>query len=289
MHKVPKSGIFRKNSHLMKKERLHNVVSEWVEALLSKGRTAFSLKEARGAFNAQSEVAMKRSLNRLSRKEKIVSIHKGYYIIVPPQYASRGILPPTSYLDELMKFLQRSYYVGLLNAAAFYGAAHQQPQEFFIVTTYPALRTTKRKGLKVNYVSKNEIPEKLLESRKTESGYIKVSSPELTAADLIQFEKRIGGLDRAATVLNELAEEMKPEKFDKEFFKHVSIATIQRLGYLLDGVLNKEELAASLYEKIQQMKLELYRLPLKASGKIKGFSSDEKWKVIINTDIEIDE
>ena len=73
------------------------------------------------------------------------------------------------------------------------------------------------------------------------------------------------------------------------FIKNVSTATIQRLGYLLDCVLSKENLAASLYEKIKQMKLEFYRLPLKASGKIKGFSSDEKWKVIVNTDIEIDE
>ena len=289
MHNIPKSGILRTNSHVLKRDKLHNGTSHWIDELLANGRTAFSLKEARKTFPKQSEVAIMRSLNRLSRKEKIVSIHQGYYIIIPPQYASRGILPPTSYLDGLMKFLKRPYYVGLLNAAAFYGAAHQQPQEFFVVTNYPRLRPTKRKGLIVNYVSKNEIPEKLLESRKTESGYIKVSSPELTAADLIQFEKRIGGLDRTSTVLNELAEEMKPEKFDKEFFKHVSIATIQRLGYLLDGVLNKEELAASLYEKIQQMKLELYRLPLKASGKIKGFSYNEKWKIIINTDIEVDE
>ncbi len=273
----------------MKKDNVHNGVSDWIDELLSKGRTAFSLKEARKTFPKQSEVAIMRSLNRLSRKEKVISIHQGYYLIIPPQYASRGILPPTTYLDGLMKFLQRPYYVGLLNAAAFYGAAHQQPQEFFVVTNYPTLRPTKRKGLKVNYLSKNEIPDKLLENRKTESGYIKISSPELTAADLIQFEKRIGGLDRAATVLNELAEEMKPEKLNEVFIKNVSTATIQRLGYLLDIVLKKENLAASLYKKIQQMKLELYRLPLKASGKIKGFSSDEKWKVIVNTDIEIDE
>lgn len=273
----------------MSKNNIPSKISEWIDGLLSKGRTAFSLNEARRTFSKQSEVATMRSLNRLSRKEKIISIHKGYYLIIPPQYGSRGILPPATYIDGLMKFLQRPYYVGLLNAAAFYGAAHQQPQDFFVVTNYPQLIPTVKKGLRVTYISKNRIAEGLLENRKTESGYVKVSSPELTAADLIQFERRIGGLDRATAVLSELAEEMKPEKFNKLYFENVSIATIQRLGYLLEAILKKERLAAALYEKIKQMKLELYRLPLKASGKIKGLSADKKWKVIVNTDIEINE
>ena len=33
----------------------------------------------------------------------------------------------------------------------------------------------------------------------------------------------------------------------------------------------------------------LFRTPLKASAATKGYSADEKWKVIVNTAIEIDE
>lgn len=273
----------------MTRGNLHISLGDWVDELLSKGRIAFPLKEVRESFGSQSEVPLKRSLSRLSRKGKIISIYKGYYLIIPAQYASRGILPPTSYLDGFMKFLERPYYVGLLNAAALYGAAHQQPQEFFVFTTLPVLRATRRKGLKVNYISLNKIPDKLLESRKTESGYIKVSSPELTAADLVHFERRIGGMERAATVLNELAEAMKPEKFNDDFIKEVAVSTIQRLGYLLDTVLEKENLATALYEKSIQKKLRFLRIPLQKSGKTKGFSSDGKWNVIVNAKIEIDE
>jgi hypothetical protein len=51
---------------------------------------------------------------------------------------------------------------------------------------------------------------------------LKISSPALTATDLVQFEKRIGGLNRAATVINELAEVLRPEMFNPVLFNEVS-------------------------------------------------------------------
>lgn len=236
-----------------------------------------------------SEAAIKSSLSRLSKKEKIVSIYKGYYLIISSQYSSIGILPPALYIDAFMRFLNRPYYVGLLNAAAYHGAAHQQPQEFFVVTNLPTLRPTLRKGIKVNYVSKNSIDEKLLENKKVESGYLKISSVALTALDLIQFEKRVGGLNRAAAVLNELVEVLKPEMFSLAFMDGASTYSIQRLGYLLENVLNQKELAEALFNESEKARLSFFRVPLKASAPVKGFATDEKWKVIINTEIEVDE
>lgn len=261
-------------------------LTDWKDDLLAKGRNSFSLEQVKKAFPTHSEIAVKRSLNRLSVKGEIVSIYKGYYLIISSQYASRGILPPTIYIDALMKYLNRPYYMGLLNAAALHGASHQQPQEFFVFTNFPVLRDTKRKGILVNYISIKNFPEKLLEERKTESGYLKISSPELTAIDLINFEKRVGGLDRVSTVLNELSDEIKPEKFNPAFLKVVSSVSVQRLGYILDKVLEKTELAEQLYLTCKKEKIKFYRKPLKASGKVKGFTFDEKWKIIINTDIE---
>ena len=34
--------------------------------------------------------------------------------------------PNDFYIDDLMRFLKREYYIGLFSAAALYGAAHQQ-------------------------------------------------------------------------------------------------------------------------------------------------------------------
>ena len=75
-------------------------------------------------------------------------------------------------------------------------------------------------------MSKKTIPETLLESKKTETGYLKVSNPALTACDLILYEKRVGGINRASTVLNELAEAIKPEMFSNDLFEYVPVATL---------------------------------------------------------------
>lgn len=266
----------------------HSSVSDWIESVLSKGKIAFSSTQVQEAFPELSDVAIKRSLDRLSKKQKIVSIYRGYYLIIPPQYASKGMLPPALFIDGFMKHLERPYYVGLLNAAAYHGSAHQQPQEFFVVTSSPALRATVRKGVKINYLSKKSVNEKLIESRKIESGYLKISNPALTAIDLVQFEKRSGGLNRVGTVLNELAEAIKPEMFSSVLLNEASTYSIQRLGYLLENPLNQKELATALYEESKKEGLSFYRVPLKASANDKGFPADEKWKVIVNTEIETD-
>jgi len=286
---VPFLGTFRKHLLLMIAKNQHNSVNGWIENLLSKGKYSFSLNQAQEAFPELSGVAVKRALDRLSKKQKVVSVHKGYYLIISPQYANKGMLPPPLYIDNLMQFLQRPYYVGLLSAAAYHGATHQQPQEFFVITHQPALRPTQRKGIKVNYISKKSIEEKLIKQKKTESGYFKISSPALTAFDLVQYEKRSGGLNRVATILNELVEVIKPEMFSSLLLNDVSTYSVQRLGYLFEYVLNQQDLSDALYEQSIKEKLVFYRVPLKASIPDKGFSSDEKWKVIVNTDIEIDE
>lgn len=199
------------------------------------------------------------------------------------------MLPPALFIDGLMKYLKRPYYVGLLNAAAYHGAAHQQPQEFFVITTLPALRPTVRHGIKINYISKKLINDELIENRKVETGYLRISSPALTATDLVQFERRCGGLNRVATVLNELTEAIKPEMFSPLLINEASTYCIQRLGYLLDQHVNRKDLATALYEESQKAGLQFYRVQLKASAPDKGFSSDNKWKVIANTEIEIDD
>ena len=270
-------------------EQLNINVSRWIENLEKRGRISFSLNQLEEELPNYSGAAIKSALKRLSKKGKIVSFHKGFYLIISAQYANRGILPAALFMDDFMKFLNRPYYVGLLSAAALYGAAHQQPQEYFVITDFPVLRPSHKKGLKVNFISKSKIESRLLRERKTESGYLKVSSPVLTASDLVQYEKRSGGITRAATVLNELVEEMEPKEFDSVFFASTTATAIQRLGYLIERVLNNEKLANELFEASQKNGLVFFRIPLKASAPAKGFSSENRWKVIVNAEIEIDE
>jgi predicted transcriptional regulator of viral defense system len=287
-----KSSIIRYLSQkftLLENSRQHKSVEDWVNHLLAQGKYAFALHQLRTGFPEQTDTAHKFALKRLVDKDLIISIHKGYYLIIPPQYRSKGILPPALFLDAFMKELDRPYYLALLNAAAYHGASHQQPQEFFVVTDFPVMRPTQKKGLKINYISIKEIPEPLLDTRKTEAGYLKISNPALTATDLIQYAKRVGGINRVATVLSELSESIQPEAFDNNLLQHVPVTALQRLGFLLDKVFDNQSLANSLYHALQKNESPLFRIPLKASAPAKGFAADERWKVIVNTIIEFDE
>lgn len=262
-------------------------VRNWIENLQTQGKNAFSLTDMQEQLPHFSSIAIRNALYRLTKKGDLISIHKGYYLIIPPQYKSKGILPPPLFLDRFMDYLERPYYLGLLNAAAYHGASHQQPQEFYVVTVFPVVRPTLKKGLKINYISKKEIPNQLLEIKKTEAGYLKISNPILTALDLVQFEKRVGGLNRVAVILNELMESIKPGNINQELLKFTSITTFQRLGYLMDHVLQNNVLSAAVYKIVK--KENLFRIPLKTSAPTSGFLSNEKWKVIVNTEIELEE
>lgn len=263
-------------------------VEDWINEQISFGKYGFSRPMLEAAFPSRSQTALKHSLSRLSRKGKIVSVHQDYYVIVSPEYAAWGILPPALFIDGLMKYLNRPYYSGLVNAASFYGAAHQSPQEFFVFTNFPTMRPARKKGVLINYISKNKITENLLEDKKTETGYLKISSPELTAADIVQFHKRIGGLNRAAAVLEELAEAITIEKINREFVSETQISVIQRLGYLLENVAGLEEIPEKLYQCAQDLEISFFPVALNAACRSRGFAANNRWKVIVNAEVELD-
>jgi len=273
----------------MHQDRNNNYLMTWIENLQAQGKYAFTYRQACYQFKEVSNTAISLSLNRLSNKNKVISIFKGFYIIITPEYSIKGIIPPLLFIDPLMKHLGKPYYVGLLSAAALHGAAHQRSQEFFVINQLPPLRPTLKKGIKINYIGRKKIPADFLEQRKTEAGYVTVSDPVLTSVDLLQYERYIGGINRAATVINELADVMKPEKISDQFVSNAPVVMLQRLGYILDKIVGKEELAKRLNDKMRKKYHIWQRAPLKAGKPERGFTSDSRWKIVINTEIDIEE
>lgn len=123
---------------------------------------------------------------------------------------------------------------------------------------------------------------------KTETGCITVSNPLLTAIDLIIYEKKIGGLNRASTIINELLETVKRNDVSEELINYASVSSLQRLGFVLDEILNKKEIADRIFSLCKKAEIKFYLIPLKASGKKNKEIHNEKWKLMINTEIEID-
>lgn len=264
-------------------------ISGWLDDCLARGKHTFSLREVRQVFQSHSEVAIKRALSRLTLKRKIASVHKGFYVIITYEYSARGIVPPLLYIDALMKYLGRKYYISLLSAAALHGASHQAVQVLMVNTSFPILRPSIKKGFKIIFIPTTNIPTALIEKKKTPMGYVQVSSPELTAVDLVNFSKQIGGLNRAATVLNELEEEINILKINSVLTKHAETSTLQRLGYIFDEVLHNEKLANAFESVCKNTKRKFFPVALKSNGKRINYKCHERWRVIENCQLEPDE
>lgn len=261
----------------------YNYLEEYIDSVRAKGRYAFTLEELKDKLEV-TDKAILQNLYRLKLKNKIVQIRKGFYTILPAEYSRYGVIPSNMYLDDMMQSLNKKYYLGLISAAAIHGASHQQSMETFVITEKPALRDIKNKKLKINFLVKNEWNKEDIKQVKTEAGYINVSSPELTALDLLYYVDKLG-MNRVITILKELVEVIKPNILAKTAKNYSQTAAVQRLGYLLEYELDNEKLSQVIYSTIADKKGA--NIPL-MPGKNKKGNTNTKWRIINNIKIESD-
>lgn len=266
---------------------LRETPSEYVKKLPWKGQYFFSYEDFATHFPDKSEPYLRVALKRLSNSGKIISPWSNFYVVMPAEYALLGKIPPVFYIDALMRHLGRSYYICLLNAAAIHGSSHQSPQSFSVMVKAPSLRNVVKNGTKLNFYEKKDIPAPYVEKLKTQAGYINVSGPLLTALDLIKYESSVGGLSRVATVLDGLVHKLDFTKAGQDLFDNFSVAVIQRLGYILDRVLEAKKCADLLYGIVQERGFR--KVALKSGKPTHEALCDAKWKIWVNQIIEIDE
>jgi len=263
-------------------------LSEWIRFLEVNGINTFSFEKVRDTFPKASEQNLFNTLYRLTLKKRIISVYKSFYVIIPPQYAAKGIVAPVYYISQLMEYIGKSYYICLLNAAELFGAAHQRSQRFSVMTVYPSVNVSKAKNNILDWVYRKDVPEKFLQIKNSETGIVRFSNPELTAIDLIQYEKHIGGLSRAATVLEELTEQTDFSKVSSELLDYTSLAAIQRLGFIIENILEQNQQADILYEQLRLYGKRLNYVPLSTRSAKKNSEKNNRWKIYINTEIETD-
>ena len=250
--------------------------------LVNNNKYTFTFSELKRHFQL-SDKSVLQGLYRYKKTKKITQIRKEFYGILAPHIAINGRLSYFDFLDDLMKSLNKNYYVALLNAAALHGAAHQQPQVEYVFTTPPVPRNIKSQNL--FFLSKSTWNQDFIVRKKTQTGYVNVSSPELTALDLCSYIWKFG-VNRVTTILMELCEEMQPTFLKKVANEYDIISSIQRLGYILEHFTENEKLTNAVYSTL--LKKKTYYVPLSPKKEKKG-AYNPKWKIIENTEIEPDE
>ncbi|MCK5882325.1 MAG: hypothetical protein KAG61_01445 [Bacteriovoracaceae bacterium] len=261
-------------------------VSLYLDEIVKQSRFYFTIDEI------CQELSLKRSsvsvsLSRLAKKDKVQMIRKGFGIITGN---TLGTLHPVNFIDAMMKYLDAKYYVGLLNAASYKGASHQAVMNYTVVAD-KKVRPIRLKGLKIEFVTKSYF-EEIVEIERASStyGYFNISSPELTAVDLISFPRRSGYWNNIATVLEDLLDEIDIEKLAMICSKkRIPTAVVQRLGYLLDIVLSEEEKAEHILRVIEDRRpSKILLAPSNKNGDLSQIPYSKKWMILENTTVELD-
>jgi len=264
-------------------------LQHWVDQQMIRGKYIFTKENVLAQGLSQTEDSLRTALSRLVKKGMIVSPWQNFYVTVPTEYRLKSEVPPSFYIDHLMKYLGRDYYVSLLSAAALNGAGHQRAMVFQVAVNGAPIRSGIKNGVRLDFTLRNPLPMAYVKQVKTQMGFMNVSSPELTALDLVNNEEKVGGLSRVAEVLMELAENMNFNESNADLLTWFNAPVIQRLGYLLD-LIEEHKLADSLLMMAQKQEKLFRKIRLKQSKpQTDEMAIDSRWKVIVNQEIETDE
>jgi len=225
---------------------------------------------------------VKKSLQRLVKRKRVVRVKDYFYVIVPTEYMHAGSPPASWFVSDLMGAMGQPYYVGLLSAAALHGASHHQPQEFQIITNR-SQRPIEVARQRIHFFVKRRMEDTPVTDVKTPAGYVRVSTLEATALDLVRFSRAVGYLGNVATVLGDLAERIDPDALVDAAKREGHLPTVQRLGFLLelaDSTALAEPLATFVARRHPRA------VPLRTDHTASSAPRDPRWKVFVNETVE---
>ena len=254
--------------------------TDYIDALAARGRYHFTVAELQQA-SGLSAPAARNALKRLSARNRIASPARGFYLVLPPEYRGVGCLPGEQFVPALMEREGSSYYVGLLSAAQYYGAAHHRPQQFQVMLE-KSRRPIACGRVRIAFVVRKRLHDVPTQSFNSPRGTVRVSTPEATVIDLVGYPEHCGGLDQVATVIAELAEELDATRLAK-VAETAPLPWAQRLGYLLDlgGAVEKTQpLQHFVGGRVRDYAL------LSPGTKGPTERRSPQWKLVINVDIE---
>lgn len=182
--------------------------------------------------------------------------------------------------------MDRGYYLGFYSAAKFHGAGHQQVHREYVMTD-TSLHNIKKSSLDIYFFRTSKWPTKNILEKKADAGVFKISSPALTAVDLIHHQTKLGGINRMLAILEELSEEINIQDIEELVSWYPHKSTLQRFGFLLEEELQvKAHLYAPIMKYLKASKY--FPVLLSPEPKEKPGTIHNNWKVDVNIKLESD-
>jgi predicted transcriptional regulator of viral defense system len=267
-----------------------SLLTHYIEGLQKRGKLSFTTTQLQEDLHISPATAWN-MISRLKKTGAIISPAKGLYIIVPVEQRPYGSIPAQDLIPILMKHLQANYYVACLSAGLYHGATHQKPGSFQIITNRRMQKTLHFGQVRIECLYKQEIKGLPTQDFAVNTGYLKISTPELTALDLFLYPEKCGGLNHIATVLSELIEAIDEDRLLTLADDYKKTFWLQRMGYILDSIEPDDEDKAIKIIKRLAVYLATRNIrytPLAPELSSGGFSRNQKWKIIENTNVEAD-
>lgn len=260
-------------------------VANYIKKLLSYEEYSFSLNELIENIH-KSETSIKSELSRLIAKKEIVSLRKGFYLIITPRYSSAQKLPIQLYCEKLFNYLDRNYYVALFSASKFHGASHQQLQRDYVITEKPKFNDISKNTIDIRFFTTSNWSNKNIQIKQADAGIYKVSSPALTIVDLIHYQTKLGGINRMLSVIEELSEEIDESDLIELLSWYPNKSALQRFGFLLEEQGIKEEFQQLIFMRFKTT--DFFPVLLSPKSNEKPGAVNNRWKVAVNIKLESD-
>jgi predicted transcriptional regulator of viral defense system len=269
-------------------------LESFIDQQLAMGRGWFTKPAALAALR-QSSKAFQAAATRLSKKSRLVSPRRGFYLILRPEDRVLGAPDPARWIDPLMKHLGLDYRISLLRAAAFHGSAHQAAMVFQVVAPrqLPPIEIGRQRVEFLFHAPQtfalSNHPE-WLSRLKTEAGFAKIAGVELTLLDICRYFHRAGGINGAAQAAHDLG-----RKANGRILAEAAVAyentSVRRLGYLLECFGHARQARALRPFAVKAKSFTALDPSVKHLLPQKAMANERipDWKLIVNTAVEIDE
>ncbi len=243
--------------------------------LESEGKKAFMFSYAKEILRT-SNTSVRNVIYRLKKKNRITEIEKGRYVLSPARSGLEGLWVEHPFL--IVPGLIDEYYIGFWSAMNYWGMTEQIPRTVFVATT--------RRKRNIEYG--NQEFRFIILSRKKFFGSVQekiedfefnISSREKTIVDGLMHPEYCGGISEVAKAIRNAGDELNWSKLLR-IVSRVSISAVdRRLGYLLDVM----EIRKDIAQKLSKKGFVGFRW-LDPSGEKKILRYSKRWGLMVNVE-----
>ena len=253
--------------------------------LLSQGRHFVTTDEVAELVGVSAQ-SVPTSLQRARDACTIISVTKGGWVPVPPEYQSAGAPPPLHFIDPMMKHLGHPYYVGFLSSARIHGASHQVPMVLQVVT--PALLRGRRIGdSRIQFIRRAKAATRAVQQHNVETGRVTVATSSTTILDVVEAPEFAAGLGNVGNVLGGLAiEGLVDDERLAAAAANYPATVAQRAGWLVEHMAREVDAHVELDALAELVAARDYTV-LDPRSATEG-EGDPRWRIVVNVEVEHD-